>query len=114
MEEKILKGYKMTNHAKVALFFPEAYEGKIVIDDKEMTIIEVATLKEFPPIFKRYGDWVITPRGLYCLITDYIVERDRLDEPDWIDHMSSKSWVDIKDFQRAFFTAKEMVELEII
>ncbi|MFH1882801.1 MAG: hypothetical protein ABIL62_08845 [Planctomycetota bacterium] len=98
----------MTNHAKVAYYFPEAYEGNVTINEKTMTIIEVATLKELPPIFMRYGDWVITPEGLDCLTIDYTVEKDRLNEPDWINHMSAKSWVNMDDFRRALSTAKDM------
>ena len=104
----------MTNHAKVAYYFPEAYEGNVTINEKTMTIIEVATLKELPPIFRRYGDWVITPEGLDCLTTDYKVEKDRINEPDWINHMSAKSWVNMDDFRRTLSTAKDMVELCII
>ena len=104
----------MTNHAKVAEIFPEAYQGKIQMSDKEMTIIEAATFRGLPALFKRYGEWVITKNGIDSLATNYHIAKDRLDEYDWIKHMSEKTWVNIHDFERAFFMAQTMLELEII
>ena len=104
----------MTNHARVAEYFPDPYDGTVSYRDKEMTIIEIATLKELPPILYRFGDWVVTTKGVICLTVDYTVEKERLNEPDWHDHMSAKTWVDINDFDRALFRAQNILELEII
>lgn len=107
-------GATMTNHAKVAEIFPEAYQGIIQMSDKEMTIIEAATFRGLPALLKRYGEWVITKNGIDSLATNYHIAKDRLDEYDWIKHMSEKTWVNIHDFERAFFMAQTMLELEII
>lgn len=104
----------MTNHAKVAGYFPEAYSGQVIRGNKEMTIIEVATLDELPPIFVRHGDWVVTPEGLNCLTSHYEIPLERLDENDWLRHMEEKPWVKIEDFRRALWDAQEMVKLGIL
>ncbi|MBW2407165.1 MAG: hypothetical protein JRF17_07325 [Deltaproteobacteria bacterium] len=79
-----------------------------------MTIIEAATFRGLPALFKRYGEWVITKYGIDSLAANYHIAKDRLDEYDWIKHMSEKTWVNIHDFERAFFMAQTMLELEII
>ena len=104
----------MTNHVHVAGYFPEGYEGKLEINGKEMTIIEIATGRELPPILTRIGTWVVTPIGLENLIEEYSISKDSLDGQDWIRHMEEKMWVDIGEFKRALSTAKNMKKLEII
>ena len=74
-----------------------------------MTTIEAATLRELPPIFKKFGEWAITPKGLYYIPHDYNIIKDRISEPGWIEHMSEKDWVNMEDFKRALFTAPEPV-----
>jgi hypothetical protein len=81
----------MTNRAKAAFFFPAAYDGKVVYNGKEMSIIEVATLNEEPPILCRHGDWAVTPEGITCLTHQYFISLDRLDEDDWERHMEEKN-----------------------
>lgn len=104
----------MTNHAKVAQYFPEAYSGTVSYGEKEMTIIEIATLRELPPILFRFGDWVVSPEGVDCLTQEYTVTKERLSENDWIRHMSEKTWVNIDDFRQALFRTQDLVELRII
>ena len=81
---------------------------------QELTIIEIATLKEMPPILRRYGDWAITPEGIMCLTNDYYVSLDRIEEDDWLEHMQHKARVNIGDFEKALLAARDMVELGIL
>lgn len=104
----------MTNHARVAEYFPNAYEGTVTFNGNEKTIIEVATYRELSPILRKYGEWVVTKDGVECLTRNYVIQRERLDEQDWHDHMSEKPWVNIDDFENALATAQDMVKLEII
>lgn len=104
----------MTNHAKVAFYFPDAYKGKVTYHQEEMTIIEIATLLKFPPIFQRYGDWAVTAEGVQCLTTQYDVDLGRIDEQDWVRHMEEKMWVSIEDFRNALHAARDMVKLGIL
>lgn len=104
----------MTNHAKVAGYFPKAYEGKVNYGGKEMSIIEVATLNELPPIFARFGDWVVTTESVECLTHQYEIGLERTDEMDWIQHMEEKTRVNIADFRNALWTAQHMLKLGIL
>jgi hypothetical protein len=104
----------MTNHARVAHYFPEAYKGRVHFAAQELTIIEIATLTEMPPIFRRYGHWVVTPEGILCLTNGYYVRLDRIAENDWVEHMQHKVWVNRGDFESALFAARDMVELGIL
>lgn len=45
---------------------------------------------------------------------NYSVEKDRLDEDDWHDHMPEKPWVNIDDFYDALAAAKDMLAHGII
>ena len=104
----------MINHEEVANYFPEAYKGKTVCRGREDTIARIATELKLPPILKRFGDWAITPEGVYCLRAQYVVAKTCLDEDDWISHMQEKGWVNMNDFSEAINTAKDFVKLGII
>ena len=54
-------------------------------------------------------DWTFSKTGdLTSTKTGYCVTCDRLTEPDWILHMSEKTWVDMNTFVPAFFRALEV------
>jgi hypothetical protein len=104
----------MTNHMHVAGYFPEPYDGRITVQNRDYSIAELATARELPPILKRFGDWVITPEGIDCLTTQYFVAKDRFDESDWIPHMQEKTWVNMGDFTNALRVGQDFVRLGII
>jgi hypothetical protein len=105
----------MTNHEKVAQYFPEPYRGEIdTFGDEKVSIIDAANDIDVYPIFQRVGVWAITSYGLECLSHSYPIEKERLEELDWADHMTEKTWINIKDFKLALLTAKTMLELGII
>jgi hypothetical protein len=104
----------MTNHMHVAGHFPEAYDGKLDRGGKEQSIAEIATDRELPPILKRFGDWAVTTEGIDCLTHSYHVGISGLDETDWDDHVSKKTWVNEGDFGMALDSARDMVRLGIL
>ncbi len=104
----------MVNHMTVAGYFPEPYEGRLQYGDRDLSIVEIATMLELPPILKRYGDWAVTTEGIECLIVRYTVDKSRFDEGDWINHMREKTWVNLSDFSSALYTGRDFVTLGII
>jgi hypothetical protein len=104
-------------HTKMAAIFPEQYDGKVKKPgnwDKEVTVVEAAAMLELPPILKRIGDWVITIQGIHSIITDFQIEKERLDALDWAEHMKKKDWVNHSDFIEIWRCAKYMYEHDII
>ena len=104
----------MVNHMIVAGYSPEPYEGRLQYSGQEMSIAELATLRELPAILKRYGDWAITTEGIELLTGTYFIAKGRFDEPDWIEHMEEKTWVNMSDFHSALITGQELVKQGII
>ena len=103
----------MVNHAKIADYYPQAYKGKIKIDGKAKSIIEIATKMELPPILYRRGDWVLTTEGIHCLTVGYEFGKERFNE-NWPDHMHEKGWVNKGDFLGALAAGKNFQEWKII
>lgn len=53
-------------------------------------------------------DWQITPEGdLYHKEMDYLIEKERLTEMNWIKHMAGKTWVNMNSFIPAYFKTLE-------
>lgn len=61
---------------------------------------------ETAPVLERYGSWVVTLYGVECLTIPYWVEFDRVNEPDWEEHMAGKRWCDLFDFGAALASAR--------
>ena len=67
----------------------------------------------FNKVYARYGDWCVTDYGLESLTYPggYGIAKGRLWEGqgyhDWVDHMSEKRWVNIRDFAMALLAAQE-------
>jgi hypothetical protein len=57
-----------------------------------------------------YGQWAVTNHGIECLRgTRYLIEKHRVSEPWWADHMAEKrEWVDMTSFLRALAKAREV------
>jgi hypothetical protein len=104
----------MVDHDLVAKYFPEAYDGEVKFQDKELPIVEIANTLNYFPILKRYGEWAVTTNGLSSLTVKYNVTKDRFDEDDWIDHMEGKTWVNMNDFKAALAAGKDFVKFGII
>ena len=86
---------------------PDAYIGIVeTIYGEIRSVRRAAKELALDPIVERFGTWAVTSYGLECLSTEYQIPKDRLDEPDWIDHMSSKTWIKMRDFVHAFRAAK--------
>jgi hypothetical protein len=81
---------------------------------KTWSVVEAATYFDLPPLILRLGDWAICRDGIHCLYVSYFIPKEEFDEPDWIKHVTEKTWVDRGDFISIFQTAKEMVALEMI
>lgn len=104
-----------TKHEDYTEENPEAYQGKVTdprtpkAEKKMCSIAEAANYYNLPKIISRFGDWVICEDGLYCLYVNYHIAKIRFNEPDWVNHVTQKTWVNKGDFIDAFEAAKEMV-----
>lgn len=65
---------------------------------------------EMSPVIARFGTWVVTTYGVECLTIPYFFEYDRVNEDDWLRHMSGKTWVIMIDFETALEYARLLHE----
>lgn len=63
---------------------------------------------DISPIIERYGSWAVTEFGVECLETQYFIPLDEVREPNWINQMRGKVWVNLFDFIRALHHAKRL------
>ena len=109
-----------TNHAKCALITPAPYQGEVIrfgapqSEVETWSVIEAATCYDLPPLIVRCGDWAVCKDGIHCLCGEHFIEKLRFNEQDWIEQITSKTWVNKYDFISIFETAKDMVELGMI
>jgi len=96
---------------------PRPYDGKVTrhgtpqADKKKCSVIEAANYYDLPPLLSRFGDWVICENGIHCLYIEYYIAKSRLDESDWVDHVTEKPWVNARDFISAFEEAKNILKI---
>jgi hypothetical protein len=64
--------------------------------------------EDVPVIITQFGQWLITPIGIEATETFYFIERSRVEDTDWIAHMSEKDWVNMEDFTRALYHASRI------
>lgn len=76
--------------------------------DDEAKLRKAIENLEVSPVVKRFGDWVVTTYGIECLKIYYPIELSRVNESDWVRHMSEKEWVKIRDFAAALDYAKDL------
>src|SRR5882724_1270086 len=76
--------------------------------DDEVKLRSAIELYEVSPIVKRFGAWVVTTYGIECLQNYYPIEFSRVNESDWVRHMSGKVWVNIREFASALDHAKHL------
>ncbi len=104
-----------TNHDTHAIETLAPYQGEVTrpgtpqAEGQKCLVAEAANFYDIPPILARFGDWVICEDGLHCLYVRYHVAKSRFAEPDWVEHVTKKPWVNSGDFVAAFEEAKEMV-----
>lgn len=104
-----------TNHEEIALTTPSPYQGEVSKHGTprnagEMcSVVEAANYFSLPPLLYRCGDWAICEDGIHCLYIQYYISKSRLNEDDWIEHVTEKSWVIRSDFIDAFEKAKEIL-----
>lgn len=58
------------------------------------------------PIMWTGRQWAVTKYGIEARDGTYVIERDRVEEDDWIEHMSEKNWIDLGDFAEALRLAR--------
>jgi hypothetical protein len=99
-----------TDHVAEAAKNPAPYAGTITRGGREISIADAANyFEDIPPVVERYGHWAVCEDGsIHCLYTRYYIAAERLDEPDWIEHVCEKPWVNCSDFSKALATAKAM------
>ena len=59
-------------------------------------------------ILHRFGQWIITDYGVEALGDPYWIEWDRVEEPDWVEHLCAKNWVHRPDVEAVFAQARTM------
>ena len=59
-------------------------------------------------VIERCGTWAVTVRGIESLTAPYLVEKNRVHEPDWLEHMCEKTWIKISDFLDALNIARDI------
>lgn len=87
-------------------------EIRLCLSSKTITLEEALREFEVSPIIKRYGTWAVTTYGVECLSDKYFFEMDRVDEPDWVDHMRGKIWPIMGDFEAALSYAREFKKMK--
>lgn len=100
-----------TDHEAEADLNPAPYDGEIDWGhwgEEPRTVVSAATFFEYPPLRGRVGAWAICDDGLASLRYEYWIDRSRVDEPDWVQHMSEKEWVDVEEFSRALERARAL------
>lgn len=63
----------------------------VLIHGRVVTLSEAVEMFDVSPLIKRFGSWAVTEYGVECLSTHYAIPKDRLNEPDWLEHMGGKS-----------------------
>jgi len=85
---------------------PYGRRWPVVLETGERLTFEAACTQhgiDVSDVVCREGDWVVTARGLECLVTTYAIPAERLGE-QWIAHMADKGWVKL-DFLLAYYRA---------
>ena len=83
--------------------------------DEKFELSPIDPTIEVSPIIKRFGTWAVTTYGVECLSDKYDFSMDRVDEPDWVNHMrETKNWVNMRDFEAALSYARELKKTQQI
>ena len=70
---------------------------------------------EAVPAWKQQTDWKISEDGdLEHVKQRYLIPADRLDDNDWILHMSEKNWCNLNTFIPAYFEACRRAGLNLV
>lgn len=78
-----------------------------LLSGRTVSVEDARRINDVDPILERFGTWVVTEYGLECLTVHYAVEKRRLRETDWLDHMIHKTWVVAYDFSDALTAARD-------
>lgn len=71
------------------------------MDGTETTVLKMAEQLIDDQVIKVFGWFAVTTKGIDCLSHEYSIENSRLDQEDWMEYMSHKSWVNLEDFSAA-------------
>lgn len=86
----------------------DTLDDVIVVNSQIITLEEAIHRFDVSPIIKRFGTWAVTTYGVECLTQQYFFELERVEEPDWIEHMQGKTWVNMSDFTLALLYARQL------
>lgn len=59
--------------------------------------------EEMPEVITQFGQWIVAVDGLHVYDGTYHIHSSRINERDWVSHMSEKQWVNIADLTRALY-----------
>jgi hypothetical protein len=97
------------DHQSFAVQRPLVYQGQVTrIGGDSCSVVDAANYFDLPPLLERYGVWAITQNGIHCLYTPYYIDKSRLGEDDWVEHVTEKIWVVASDFIAVFNRAKQI------
>lgn len=57
-------------------------------------------------IIQQFGDWYIVSSGILHGPMNYLIDKSRLNEPDWVEHIKGKTWSDHNEFMEAYRFAR--------
>lgn len=84
-------------------------ENVVLADSLQAITLEEAMRRfDVSPIVKRFGTWAVTTHGVECLSFSYEFEMNRVDEPDWLNHMRGKTGINMPDFAEALSFARDL------
>lgn len=102
-------------------FAHEARSQGGVVDDMIGSVIEIIWPYDHLDILQNLGlnigrfdpgvrrpQWLISDDGIESMHYTYFIDSSRVHEPDWISHMTVKTWVDIGEFQSAISVARAL------
>jgi hypothetical protein len=105
IEEVIKHEEEQINKSLAQEDYIETVAGRII------TLEEAIKTFNLSRIVQRFGTWAVTDYGVECLAYEYFIEKHRLKESDWIDHMKTKNWVNIYDFISALEAARKIYNI---
>lgn len=64
-----------------------------------------------PAIYVPNPAWAVTDHGVESMTQSYVIERSRLRETDWVQHISAKKWTSYDEVEPAFDAARRIFGL---
>ncbi len=83
----------------MTIAYQDLYSGRKFSDQQYRANASHVEVKP-KEIIQQFGSWAVTKYGIECLSWHYPIEKKRLHEHHWLQHMKDKAWVRVDDFRR--------------